>query len=145
VAYLEQKIQEVKDKELRETLLAEVEKLKKDKKFGLVFEEHVPEAAPVYSAPIRRNATVAFKDGDFLDTYRVVSIKNGIALLRRDRDESEVSEPLKKLVVVKRVGEVIYPALIHIDSVHNGGDRPYHTLIESENYRPHNDYSGSKP
>lgn len=53
MAYIEDKIQQVQNKELRDILLAEVKKLKKEKKFGLAFEEHLPELVPVYSAPIR--------------------------------------------------------------------------------------------
>ncbi|WP_340124504.1 hypothetical protein [Methylobacter svalbardensis] len=58
LAYLEDKIQQVQDIALRDVLLAEVKNLKKGKKFGLVFEEHVPELVPVYSAPIRPRSTV---------------------------------------------------------------------------------------
>jgi adenine-specific DNA-methyltransferase len=134
VAYLEDKIQQVQDKELRDILLAEVKKLKKEKKFGLVFEEHVPELVPVYSAPIRPRATVALKDGDLLETFRVKRIKDGQATVSQDSNGSERVFPVNQLVVVQRFGEAIYPALELKDRVQNGGDRPFHTLIEADNY-----------
>jgi adenine-specific DNA-methyltransferase len=133
VAYIEDKIQQVQDKELRGILLAEVKKLKKEKKFGLVFEEHVPELVPVYSAPICPRSTVALKDGDLLETLRVKRIKDGSAFLSKDVDGNEFVYSLEQLVV-QRFGEAIYPALKLKDSVVNGGDRPFHTLIEADNY-----------
>ena len=134
MAYIEDKIHQVQDKVLRDILLAEVKKLKKDKKFGLVFEEHVPELIPVYSAPIRKRSTVALKDGNLLETFRVKRIKNGTAFLYKDLDNSECDYSLDKLVVVQRFGEAIYPALMPMATVENGGGRPFHTLIEADNY-----------
>ncbi len=134
MAYLEDKIQQVQDKALRDVLLAEVKNLKKGKKFGLVFEEHVPELVPVYSAPIRPRSTVALKDGDLQETFRVNRIKNGTAFLSKDADNSECDYPLAKLVVVQRFGAAIYPSLIPIATVENGGERPFHTLIEADNF-----------
>ncbi len=134
MAYIEDKIQQIQDKVLRDILLAEVKKLKKDKKFGLVFEEHVPELIPIYSAPIRKRSMVALKDGNLLETFRVKRIKNGTAFLYKDLDNSECDYSLDKLVVVQRFGEAIYPALMPMAIVENGGDRSFHTLIEADNY-----------
>lgn len=134
MAYLEDKIQQVQDKELRDILLAEVKKLKKEKKFGLVFEEHVPELVPVFSAPIRPHATVAIKDGDLLETFRVKRIQNGQATVSKDSDGTELVFPASQLVVVQRFGEAIYPSLELKEMVQNGGNRPFHTLIEADNY-----------
>jgi adenine-specific DNA-methyltransferase len=134
VAYLEDKIEQVQDKALRDVLLAEVKNLKKGKKFGLVFEDHVPELVPVYSAPIRPSSTVALKDGDLRETFRVKYIKDGLAIVHKDIDGSEAVYPVAQLVVVQRFGEVIYPALIPVATVENGGERPFHTLIEADNY-----------
>ena len=41
-------ISQVEDKTLRERLQQEVDRLTKQKKFGLVFEEHIPECTPLY-------------------------------------------------------------------------------------------------
>lgn len=98
MAYIEDKIQQVQNKELRDILLAEVKKLKKEKKFGLVFEEHVPELVPVYSAPIRPRSTVALKDSDLLETFRVKRIKDGQATVTQDSDGRECVYPVSKSV-----------------------------------------------
>ena len=134
MAYLEDKIEQVQDKTLRDVLLAEVKKLKKGKKFGLVFEEHVPELVPVYGAPIRPRSTVALKDGNLLETFRVKCIKDGSAIVNKDVDGNESVYPLEQLVVVQRFGVAIYPALIPVATVENGGNRPFHSLIEADNF-----------
>ena len=48
---------QVQDEALRERLQKEIEKLEKTKKFGLVFEEHLPECTPPYDISIRRGAS----------------------------------------------------------------------------------------
>ena len=41
-------IQQINDPALKERILQETNKLLKQKKFGLVFEEHLPECTPLY-------------------------------------------------------------------------------------------------
>lgn len=45
-------IAQVSDDSLREKLEREVNRLSKQKKFGLVFESHLPEVTPLYDMPI---------------------------------------------------------------------------------------------
>ena len=62
---------QVQDEGLRERLQREIDKLEKTKKFGLVFEEHLPECTPLYDIPVRRGAKVALKTGAVGDFYEV--------------------------------------------------------------------------
>lgn len=48
MALLQDLIQQIEDPALRDRIAAETNKLLKQKKFGLVFEEHLPEATPLY-------------------------------------------------------------------------------------------------
>ena len=48
MALLQDLIAQIEDAQLRERILAETNKLLKQKKFGLVFEEHLPECTPLY-------------------------------------------------------------------------------------------------
>ena len=48
MAALNELIQKVENPELRAQLQAAADKLTKLKKFGLVFEEHLPECTPLY-------------------------------------------------------------------------------------------------
>lgn len=59
MALLQDLIKQVDDPELRERILMEVNKLNKQKKFGLVFEEHLPECTPLYDVRIKRGSKVA--------------------------------------------------------------------------------------
>ena len=47
-------ISQIQDPELRDRIQKEVNKLAKQKKFGLVFEDHMPECTPLYDMPIKR-------------------------------------------------------------------------------------------
>jgi adenine-specific DNA-methyltransferase len=47
-------IKQIEDKALRDRLAQEVERISSNKKFGLVFEEHIPECTPIYSVSIKK-------------------------------------------------------------------------------------------
>ena len=53
----------------RERIEEEIKRVAKQKKFGLVFEEHLPECTPLYDIPVRRGSTVAKKTGAVSDMY----------------------------------------------------------------------------
>lgn len=48
MALLQDLIKQIDDETLRQRIMAEVDKLTKQKKFGLIFEEHLPECTPLY-------------------------------------------------------------------------------------------------
>ena len=52
-------ISRIQDPELRVQIQAKVNKLSRQKKFGLVFEDHIPEYTPLYKLPIRVGTLVA--------------------------------------------------------------------------------------
>ena len=52
MAAIDELIQQIQNPVLRERIRTEVEGLSKQKKFGLVFEEHLPECTPLYDMPI---------------------------------------------------------------------------------------------
>lgn len=126
---------QVQDESLRKKLEHEVNKLTKQKKFGLVFEEHLPECTPLYEIPIKCGATVAKKTGSVSDMYIVIAIKMGIAVCIRKGTEEKEEIPVDDLVCVAEFGEPIYPYLKPIDTVCNAPDSDlWHTLIEADNY-----------
>ena len=129
-------IDQIENPTLRLRIQQEVAKMSKQRKFGLVFEDHVPENIPLYELPIRRGLRVAKRDGDIRDNYQVLSIKDGIAECEHLDDEHErVSFPVEDLIAVAQFGEPIYPCLKPIDSVCNAPDSElWHTLIQADNY-----------
>ena len=54
---------QVQDQALRERIEKEIEKMSKTKKFGLVFEEHMPECTTLYDVPVKKGGSVAKKAG----------------------------------------------------------------------------------
>ncbi|MBX3331113.1 MAG: site-specific DNA-methyltransferase [Nitrospira sp.] len=131
---IQELLKEIKDERLRTRLSVAVEELRKTKKFGLVFEEHLPELLPIYSAKIRVQAHVARRDGKLTETFIVQKIAKGVATVAPETGGAPREIPVAELVVVKRFGEAIFPALRHVESVLRGGDAPHHTLIEADNY-----------
>ena len=135
MAALTDLINQVEDKTLRERLLREADRLTKQKKFGLVFEEHIPECTPLYGIPIKRGNVVAKKAGVISDTYRVTRINGEKALCLHFASGESETLLLSDLVPVANFGEPIYPTLQPIDKVENAPDSDlWHTLIEADNY-----------
>ena len=143
MALLQDLIQQIDDPALRERILQETNKLLKQKKFGLVFEEHLPECTPLYDVPIRVGSKVALKTGYVSDIYTgyvsdiytVIKIDGDEVQCDRRETHEQMKFKLGELVTVVEFGEPIYPTLKLLDSVENAPDSGlWHTLIEADNY-----------
>ena len=110
------------------------------------FERHRPEAVELPQRPVRKGDKVrvlpergSTQKGD-QRLWPVKSItKSGqdslatISLLFTDEPETqEVS--VDDLVVVAEFQDYIYPGLVSTGKVECGGDKPFHTVINGENY-----------
>ncbi len=141
MAKIDDLIGKIENPELRQRIEQEVAKMQKQRKFGLVFEEHLPECTPLFDIPVTRGCTVALKSnpnrgGQFADNHIVTEIKNGKATCEKlDGSHTISTFDVDDLVVVAQFGEPIYPFLKKIDSVQNAPDSDlWHTLIEADNY-----------
>lgn len=136
MARLEDKIDQIADPDIRRTIREEVKKIKNKKQFGLVFEQHIPEVVPIYSALVIPGSVVAKKTGNLRETYNVKKLIDGIAEITSLKDKTLVENvPVETISVVKHFGEPIYPALVKMDSVINSESGvPHHILIEADNY-----------
>lgn len=135
LALLQDLIKQISDPVLRNRIMQETNKLMKQKKFGLVFEEHLPECTPLYDVPVKVGAKVALKTGYVSDIYTVLKIDDTGALCDRRENHEQKVFSLDDLVVVAEFGEPIYPTLQMLDSVENAPDGDlWHTLIEADNY-----------
>ncbi|NLD31649.1 MAG: site-specific DNA-methyltransferase, partial [Trichococcus flocculiformis] len=109
--------------------------MSKQKKFGLVFEEHIPECTPLYGIEIKHGSTVSKKAGVINDVYRVIKITGDEAACVRLASGEKETIALSELVPVAKFGEPIYPTLQPIDRVENAPDDGlWHILIEADNY-----------
>src|SRR5258706_14483151 len=138
MAKIEDLIDQIPNESLRKAIAGEVKILKKTKKFGLVFEEHLPETVRLPLLPVRPGELVALKRETGNRLWRVRSVHQGQATLERisngSSDQTNAAKTLEveELVVVRNFGDPIYPALVPVDRVHRGGaDKPWHMPVSA--------------
>ncbi len=112
--------------------------------FGLNFERHKPEAVELPKRPVRRGDKVrvlpprgSTTKGDqrLWQVKAIHKLKNEANLELPDSEEPEAQTVvLDDLVVVAEFGDTIYPGLIPTGKVFRGGGKPWHTVINGENY-----------
>lgn len=114
--------------------------------FGLNFERHRPEAVELPQRPIRKGDKVrvlpkrgSSKKGD-QRLWQVKVIRKAddgkvadLELLGAVNTETH-SVALDDLVVVAEFRDTIYPGLVSTGKVQRDGDKPFHTVINGENY-----------
>jgi adenine-specific DNA-methyltransferase len=94
----------------------------------------LPEVVQLPDLPIKPGSRVAIskdKAGGFFVVTRAV---NGKVSLVPERGGAEQTAARDDLVVVKRFGEPIYPALVPVSQITQAPSKPYHTLINADNY-----------
>jgi adenine-specific DNA-methyltransferase len=123
----------------------EVAALADRRAFGLNFERHVPEAVELPGRRVRRGHKVrilpprgkAPKKTD-QKLWRVTALTRAdnetMASLTSMEDDETTSSSVVDLVVVAEFRDPIYPGLISTGKVERGGDKPFHTVINAENY-----------
>lgn len=112
--------------------------------FGLNFERHSPEAVELPLRPIRKGDKVrvlpprgAIKKGDqrLWQVKAIHKVKKRADLELQGAAEAESqSVALDDLVVVAEFRDTMYPGLISTGKVERGGNKPFHTVINGENY-----------
>ncbi|HDY7866972.1 TPA: site-specific DNA-methyltransferase [Vibrio vulnificus] len=139
-------IGQISDPRLRDRISTEWANAAKEKKFGLVFEDHLPELLPLYNIKPQQGDLVSMRDRTLNDdVWRVLAIQGNKAFCVKPSDQAHPSDSgsytnpeeftLNDLLVVKEFGEPIFPSLTLIDHIENGPtDLPWHTLIEADNY-----------
>ena len=138
-----------RDPELAGELAREVEALSKRRAFGLNFERHLPETVELPGRPVRKGDKVRFlpprgETSTDLDhrLWRVASVcktdEGRVAELIGHKGQDEESErttrSVEDLVVIAEFRDPIYPGLVSTGSIERGGGKPFHTVINAENY-----------
>ncbi|OBG96917.1 DNA methyltransferase [Mycobacterium sp. E3251] len=138
-------LRQLKEKEpqLARDLEGEVAALADRRAFGLNFERHVPEVVELPGRSIRKGDKVRIlpprgKSPTKADEklWRVANIDRLAAtasLAALGNDEIGDAD-LHDLVVAAEFRDPIYPGLVSTGKVERGGDKPYHILINAENY-----------
>ncbi len=135
-----------KDPALGDELDREFKALASRRAFGLNFERHKPESVELPGRPIRRGDKVhvlpprgSTAKGD-QRLWRVLRLEGAgkarVAHLSLvDAAEPESAEvPVADLAVVAEFRDYIYPGLVSTGKVTHGGDKPFHTVINGENF-----------
>lgn len=146
----------ISNPELRAQLQREFMQLQRQKKFGLIFEEHLPEATILYEVEIRRGQKVTLKADPLKKRFEVVSINAGnarcISIDEKNADETVANEqsnsannsddtpsfstfPIEDIVAYADFGDPIYPYLQSIDKIGAAPESSlWHEIIEADNY-----------
>ncbi|PHM20699.1 MAG: site-specific DNA-methyltransferase [Curvibacter sp. PD_MW3] len=133
-----------KDAQLGADLEREFKALSTRLPFGLNFERHSPEAVELPLRPVRKGDKVrvlpvrgSVKKGD-QRLWQVKAIHKATKVAELELLGGETVETqtvsLDDLVVVAEFRDTIYPGLVSTGKVEHGGDRPFHTVINGENY-----------
>lgn len=135
-----------KDPQMGADLEREFRALSSRLPFGLNFERHRPEAVELPSRPVRtgdkvrvlpERGSAASGDKRLWWVNRIRKQGNGkiaeLELLDADVRET-CTAAVDDLVVVAEFRDTIYPGLVATGKVERGGDKPYHTVINGENY-----------
>lgn len=135
MAAIDQYIERIPNHELQEQIKDEVARLTKKKRFGLVYENHLPDNVIMPEVTIRRGTKVTLRGNTPNDVYEVQEIEGDNAVCRNLASLEDKTFLLDDLVAVALRGDVIYPYLKPMDSVENAPDSDlWHTLIEADNY-----------
>ena len=135
-----------KDPELGKELEREFKTSASRRSFGLNFERHRPESVELPGRPVRKGDKVralpargSTNKGD-QRLWRVRSLeqmdgKRMAELEPIGATELETQQvAVEDLVVIAEFRDYIYPGLVNTGKVELGGDRPYHTVINGENF-----------
>jgi adenine-specific DNA-methyltransferase len=130
------------DPQLGKDLEDEIQPLQKRLPFGLNFERHAPEAVELAGHKIRKGSKVRVLPprgstvrGD-KRLWRVDAIHGAFAEISLlDRSEGEKCQvQVDDLILVAEFRDWIYPGLRPDGTVERGGDKPFHTVINGENF-----------
>lgn len=114
--------------------------------FGLNFERHRPEVVELPKRAVRKGDKVrklsprgekSKSDPRIWIVKKISEVKNKkIASIEIIENKQIISEemPVDDLIVIAEFRDYLYPGLVSTGKVERGGDKPFHTVINGENY-----------
>jgi adenine-specific DNA-methyltransferase len=130
-------VEQVSDVGLRERLAAAVGDLRRRHRFGLVFEEHIPETTLLAGVPVSVGQVVQYRRDAKNLLWRVVSIRGSLAEIEPTENRKGVvacAVPISDLLTIKRFGDPVYPSLLPLGGTRRSDTKPTHVVIDGENY-----------
>src|SRR5437879_4916110 len=113
-------LDKVDDPALRADLKRQVGLLRTKRRFGLVFEEHLPERVQLPEHTVRSGTRVVVRAHDDDEPRDVVSVTKGRATVSSPDGETDTIA-VDDLVVVADFGEPIYPGMRRLGTLNAGG------------------------
>ena len=133
-----------KDLQLGVDLEREFKALSSRREFGLNFERHRPEIVELPNRAVRKGDKVrllpkrgskAKGDPQLWLVKQIIKSKNSAAIESIEKNRLEKLEiNIEDLVVIAEFQDYIYPGLVSTGKVERGNDKPFHTVINAENY-----------
>jgi adenine-specific DNA-methyltransferase len=122
MARIDDLITQIADKALRQKLESALTDMKRRQRFGLVFEEHIPETSALLRLPVVPGATVQRRsDVNGSSLYQVKAAANrGRVNIEPEAGGAPETVSVKDLMVVKRFGDPIFPALTSLGAINAG-------------------------
>ncbi|MFD1150789.1 site-specific DNA-methyltransferase [Saccharothrix hoggarensis] len=135
---------EESDPDTAKELRRHFDALQSRRQFGLNFERHTPESVALTGRPISVGDKVRFlppcgeTEVESKANWIVTAISGAkskrVASLLDPRTKEETTRALEDLVFVADFRDPIYPGLVSTGKVERGGDKPFHAVINAENY-----------
>ena len=137
---------ERKDPQLAADLGREYKALSSRRAFGLNFERHHPESTEIPGRKVRKGEKVRILpqrgsldagDKTLWVVQRIDRVDGGRVahLVEHGVEDPEIRfASVEDLAVVSVFRDFIYPGLVSTGDVQRGGDKPFHTVINGENY-----------
>jgi adenine-specific DNA-methyltransferase len=135
-----------KDPTLGQALEREFQVLSSRRSFGLNFERHRPESVELPGRPVRKGDKVRVLPPRGTTTkgdqrlWKVLGFESAkgtrmarLELLKAEQPENQ-TVAVEDLVIVAEFRDYIYPGLVSTGKVERGGDKPFHTVINGENF-----------
>lgn len=135
-----------KDPDLGAELEREFKVLSSRRSFGLNFERHRPESVELPGRPVRKGdkarvlPTRGSNEKGDQRLWKVLGFEreNGARVARLEllgvAEPENKSIAVQDLVVVAEFRDYIYPGLVSTGKIGRGGEKPFHTVINGENF-----------
>ena len=132
--------------DLARDLEREIEVLSERRAFGLNFERHTPEEVELPGRPVRRGDKVHVLPARGETPKAANSIMWVVESIDRAAETATVGRvdpngtvetrdvAVVDLVVVAEFRDPIYPGLVSTGTVERGGDKPFHSVVNAENF-----------
>lgn len=127
-------------------LAKEISRYLNSRKYGLVYEESKPEFVRLPNKTVVKGdlvnilpprGTVKSDDSKYQDKWRVTALDkehNKVKVMSLEKEDKTLTVNYDDLVAIARFDQPVYTGLKEVDRIERGGDKPFNTVINGENF-----------